>query len=245
MNRAPDEVIIMIVELLEPPDLRQLTLVCKKWHAVIVWYFEARNTDFYKFLMTEVLQKFLPTYWALAGSAALWLLIFLKKKSLFWLPNDVDVFYIGFPLCAPLEDFDELGQWADSDAQPKDVIPFDLSHTDNYSSDRKNERKYSGRCNIKIQTIISPGLVSRKDADILTQFDLAFLNMAVQLNHDALTFWFSSQRKPSAYDVYDPKRVEKYKTRLSLTFEQMLVSARYWQKVKKIVFISTDLPSVT
>ena len=162
----------------------------------------------------EVLAQFSALYWTVAGSASLWLWLYVNGRNPFWTPGDVNVSYIGetgSDSSAPFRSLDPV--FPDPDAQPKDVVPFQFSgNWGPYFVCRRSAVIY--RRGMKIDALFETSIVGRRESGTpRCQFDFRFLQIAVNLSPDQQQFlsYFTSE---GSREILTPCRINKYSARL-------------------------------
>jgi hypothetical protein len=215
-HAVPDEIIVIILDHLSGINLLNAALVCKSWGNVARSICNLRNERVRRVIVDEVLAKFSPTCWAVAGSASLWLWLWVNGRNPFWTPGDVDVWYTGAPGSDVLRHFFENSQFPDSDTQPPDVEPFQLQHGPSEEDDGYRSGSVIERRGMKIHTCCSPGTVRRLPAGtVQCRFDLHFLQIAVNMYPAGrLVFYFSRERTPVEAVWSDHQRADKYAERI-------------------------------
>jgi hypothetical protein len=238
----PRELLTMIMAHLSGLDLLHAALVCKAWSAAACSARDTRNRWAYQIIVDEVLAKFSAVYWTVAGSASLWLWLYVNGRNPFWTPGDVDVWFIGQPGSRPLLDFYDRSEFADPDAQPADVLPFQLRHAQDDAIDlpfhvRNGPGAAAGsyrsgsviyRRGMGIHVLLSPGAVGRSSSGTpRCQFDIRFLQIAVNLSPDKQQFLFYFTSQGSSVMVTQ-NRIDKYSARFD---------GDTWSRMSSMVFV--------
>jgi len=211
----PDEIICVIMEFLSGLNLLNAACVNKKFNKAACLVRNARNRRVYEIITSEVLAKFSATCWAVAGSASLWLWLYVKGGNPFWTPNDIDVWYLIEPNQEDesyLLDLYTGPPFPGPGTQPSDVPPFQMnSSLDEYRTDIIILRR-----GMKIQLLFSPSTVHRHPSGrIKCAFDIGFLQIAVTTNSlGQFVFHFSQLeiRRPIL-----SHRFAKYAARMDLS----------------------------
>jgi len=210
----PCELLTMIMDHLSGLDLLHAAVVCKAWSTAACSVRDTRNRRIYQIIVEEVLVKFSAMCWTVAGSASLWLWLYVNGRNPFWTPGDVDVWFIGRPGSQPIQDFYTRPEFPDPDAQPADVLPFQLHSEQDDAVDTYRSYSMIYRRGMKIHYVLSPAAVGRRPSGApRCQFDFRFLQIAVSLSPDKqnLLFYFTSK---GANMGHIQNRIDKYSARL-------------------------------
>jgi hypothetical protein len=79
----PRELLTVIMDHLSGLDLLHAALVCKAWSAAACSVRDTRNRRVYQIIVDEVLAEFSALYWTVAGSASLWLWLYVNGRHPF------------------------------------------------------------------------------------------------------------------------------------------------------------------
>lgn len=233
--------LLCIFEHLSGVGLMHAACVCKRWNQLCCSVRDNRNSRMYRFIIDEVLRKFHGSHWAVAGSASLWLYLFVNKRKPFWIPNDVDVWFLhdidqGAPACFKLDQ----PRFPDLTAQPADVIPFNLHHDEIDGADPYISSQVIMRNGIKIHVVFSTSVYrcARVVQDFIEcQFDMSFLQIAVRIDNVLSALAFDLSPESSHLPVYNWNRVLKYRERLGQkTMRRMALSFRAKQSTHFVLF---------
>lgn len=102
MNHLPSDLLQLIFDRLDGINLLHIACTGKHWRDSACLVRDVRNKRAYSFLLEHVLLKFDCKHWTVAGSASLWLLLYMSGRNPVWTYDDGNVWYAG---CAKLTHF--------------------------------------------------------------------------------------------------------------------------------------------